>query len=163
MQGIRGKNVLITGSSSGIGQSIAIRFAQEGANVAINFRTSAAEAEMTHEQMHAAMDQVNQHGGKHILIQADVSKEDDVVRMIETTIKELGGLDILINNAGIQTPIDSHEMTTASFDRVIGVNLRGAFMCAREAIKHFLAQNKPGAIVNVSSVHQVIPKPRFLS
>src|SRR6266545_6048397 len=152
MQGIRGKNVLITGSSSGIGQSIAI-----------NFRTSVAEAEMTHEQMHAAMDQVNQHGGVHILIQADVSKEDDVIRMIETTIKELGGLDILINNAGIQTPIDSHEMTTASFDRVIGVNLRGAFMCAREAIKHFLAQNKPGAIVNVSSVHQVIPKPRFLS
>jgi len=163
MQGIRGKNVLITGSSSGIGQSIAIRFAQEGANVAINFRTSAAEAEMTHEQMHAAMDQVNQHGGVHILIQADVSKEDDVIRMIETTIKELGGLDILINNAGIQTPIDSHEMTTASFDRVIGVNLRGAFMCARESIKHFLAQNKPGVIINVSSVHQVIPKPRFLS
>jgi glucose 1-dehydrogenase len=163
MQGIRGKNVLITGSSSGIGQAIAIRFAQEGANVAINFRTSAAEAEMTHEQMHAAMDQVNQHGGKHILIQADVSKEDDVVRMIETTIKELGGLDILINNAGIQTPIDSHEMTTASFDRVLGVNLRGAFMCAREAIKQFLAQNKPGVIINVSSVHQVIPKPRFLS
>ncbi len=163
MQGIRGKNVLITGSSSGIGQSIAIRFAQEGANVAINFRTSVAEAEMTHEQMHAAMDQVNQHGGVHILIQADVSKEDDVIRMIETTIKELGGLDILINNAGIQTPIDSHEMTTASFDRVIGVNLRGAFMCARESIKHFLAQNKPGVIINVSSVHQVIPKPRFLS
>jgi glucose 1-dehydrogenase len=163
MQGIRGKNVLITGSSSGIGQAIAIRFAQEGANVAINFRTSAAEAELTHEQMHAAMDEVNQHGGVHILIQADVSKEDDVVRMIETTIKELGGLDILINNAGIQTPIDSHEMTTASFDQVLGVNLRGAFMCAREAIKHFLGQNKPGVIVNVSSVHQVIPKPRFLS
>jgi len=163
MQGIRNKNVLITGSSSGIGQAIAIRFAQEGANVAINFRKSAAEAEMTHEQIHAAMDQMSQHGGKHILVQADVAKEDDVVRMLQTTIQELGGLDILINNAGIQTPADSHEMTTESFDRVLGVNLRGAFMCAREAIKHFLAQNKPGAIVNVSSVHQIIPKPRFLS
>jgi glucose 1-dehydrogenase len=163
MQGIRNKNVLITGSSSGIGQAIAIYFAQEGANVAINFRKSAAEAEMTHEQVHAAMDQMQQYGGKHILVQADVSKEDDVVRMVQTTIQELGGLDILINNAGIQTPADSHEMTTESFDRVLGVNLRGAFMCAREAIKHFLAQNKPGAIVNVSSVHQIIPKPRFLS
>jgi glucose 1-dehydrogenase len=163
MQGIRGKNVLITGSSSGIGQAIAIRFAQEGANVAINFRKSAAEAEMTHEQVHAALDQMEQIGGKHILIQADVAKEEDVVRMVQTTINELGGLDILINNAGIQTPSDSHEMTTESFDRVLGVNLRGAFMCAREAIKHFLAESKSGAIVNVSSVHQIIPKPRFLS
>ena len=163
MQGIRGKNVLITGSSSGIGQSIAIRFAQEGANVAINFRKSAAEAEMTHEQVHAAMDTMSQHGGKHILIQADVAKEDEVIRMIQTTISELGGLDFLINNAGIQIPVDSHEMTTDNLDRVLGVNLRGAFMCAREAIKHFLAENKPGAIVNISSVHQIIPKPRFLS
>src|ERR1044071_5010201 len=101
MQGIRGKNVLITGSSSGIGQAIAIRFAQEGANVAINFRKSAAEAEMTHEQIHAALEQISQHGGKHILVQADVAKEEDVVRMFETTIQQLGGLDILINNAGI--------------------------------------------------------------
>jgi glucose 1-dehydrogenase len=148
MQGIHGKHVLITGSSSGIGQAIAIRFAQEGANVAINYRKSAAEAEMTLEQIHAATDQTNQRSGKHILVQADVAKEEDVVRMMATTLSELGGLDILINNAGIQTPADAHEMTTESFDRVLGVNLRGAFMCAREAIKHFLAENNPGAIVN---------------
>jgi glucose 1-dehydrogenase len=162
MQGILGKNVLITGSSSGIGQAIAFRFAQEGANVAINFRKSAAEAEMTLEQINIAAGE-RQPGGKHILIQADVAKEEDIVRMIETTIKELGSLDILINNAGIQTPADSHETTTESFDRVLGVNLRGPFICAREAIKHFLAENKPGAIVNIASVHQIIPKPRFLS
>jgi glucose 1-dehydrogenase len=163
MQGIRGKNVLITGSSSGIGQSIAIRFAEEGANVAINFRKSAAEAELTLEQIHASMDTMGQHGGKYILVQADVANEGDAIRMIQTTISELGGLDILINNAGIQMAADSHEMTTENFDRVLGVNLRGAFISAREAIKHFLAQNKPGTIVNISSVHQIIPKPRFLS
>ena len=67
--------MLITGSSSGIGQAIAIRFAQEGANVAINFRTGAAEAEMTHEAVHAAIDQMDQYSGKHILVQSDVSKK----------------------------------------------------------------------------------------
>src|SRR4029453_10754692 len=106
MQGIRGKNVLVTGGSSGIGQAIAIRFAQEGANVAINYRKGAAEAEMTHEAVHGAMDEIDQYSGKHILVQADVSKEDDVARMVQTTIQELGGLDFLINNAGIQTPVD---------------------------------------------------------
>ena len=163
MQGIRGKNVLVTGGSSGIGQAIAIRFAQEGANVAINYRKGASEAEQTHDIIHATLDQMGVHGGHHVLIQADVAKEEDIRRMFETTIGELGGLDILINNAGIQTPIDSHEITAESFDRVLGVNLRGAFLCAREAITHFLAQSKPGVIVNMSSVHQVIPKPRFLS
>jgi len=159
MKGVHGKNVLITGSSSGIGQAMAIRFAQEGANVAINYRKSAAEAEMTLKQAQAATSA----GGRHILIQGDIAKEDDVLHIIEATIKGLGGLDILINNAGIQNAADSHETTTESFDRVLGVNLRGAFICAREAIKHFLAENKPGAIINVSSVHQIIPKPRFLS
>ena len=159
MQGIRGKNVLVTGGSSGIGQAIAIRFAQEGANVAINYRKSAEEAQKTLEQAQAAGEQ----RGRHILIQGDVAKEADVLRMTETTIAELGGLDILINNAGIQAPADSQDLTADSFDRIIGVNLRGAFLSAREAIKHFLNENKPGVIVNVSSVHQIIPKPRFLS
>src|SRR5439155_9762140 len=104
MQGIRGKNVLVTGGSSGIGQAIAIRFAQEGANVAINYRKSVEEAEKTHDIIHAAMEQMNQHEGKHVLIQADVAKEDDIIRMVATTVGELGGLDILINNAGIQIP-----------------------------------------------------------
>lgn len=163
MQGIRGKNVLVTGGSSGIGQAIAIRFAAEGANVAINYRTGAAEAEQTHEIIHAVLDQMGAHGGKHILVQADVAKEDDILRMFGQTIGELGGVDFLINNAGIQTPSDSDEVSSESFDRVLNVNLRGAFICAREAIKHFLAENKPGAIVNMSSVHQIIPKPRFVS
>ncbi len=69
---------------------------------------------------------------------------------------------MLVNNAGIQISRPSHELSSADFDRVLAVNLRGAFMCAREAIRHFLAEEKPGAVVNVSSVHQLIPKPDYL-
>ncbi|HXV97979.1 MAG TPA: glucose 1-dehydrogenase [Anaerolineae bacterium] len=163
MQGLKGKNVLVTGGTSGIGQAIAVRFAQEGANVAINYRSMAEEAAETEAQVHTCVQKVQQHGVKDVLVQGDVSKEEDVVSMIQAVVERLGGLDILINNAGIQIPADSHEIDMERFDRVLAVNLRGAFMCAREAIKHFLAQDKPGVIINISSVHQVIPKPRFLS
>jgi glucose 1-dehydrogenase len=165
MQGIRGKNVLVTGGSSGIGQAIAVRLGQEGANVAINYRKGQEEAERTHELIHTCMDELQRCNadGHHILVQGDVASEADIRRIFETTIRELGGLDILINNAGIQTPVDSHELSAEQFDRVLGVNLRGAFLCAREAIRHLLGAGKPGVIINVSSVHQLIPKPRFLS
>ncbi len=163
MQGLTGKNVLVTGGTSGIGQAIAVRFAQEGANVAINYRKRAEEAAETEAQVHTCVKKVQQHGVKDFLVQADVSAEEDVIQMIRQVVETLGGLDILVNNAGIQIPADSDKMSMADFDRVLAVNLRGAYMCAREAIKHFLAEDKPGVIINVSSVHQVIPKPRFLS
>ena len=162
MHGIRGKNVLVTGGSSGIGQAIAIRFAEEGANVAINYRTGAAEAEHTHEVIHANLDKMMQHGGKHILVQADVSQEDEIVGMFEKVSSELGSLDILINNAGVAIAGASHEIPIESFDRVIATNLRGAYICAREAVKQFLAAAKPGVIINISSVHQLIPKPNYI-
>jgi glucose 1-dehydrogenase len=82
--------------------------------------------------------------------------------MFKTVLDEWGTLDILINNAGIQIPADSHEMTVQQFDRVLNTNLRGAFMCAQRAVQTFLSEGKPGSIVNISSVHQEIPKPRFL-
>lgn len=95
-------------------------------------------------------------------MRADVSKATDVSRMVREAIEALGGLDILINNAGIQIAGESHEIDVEAFDRVIAVNLRGAFLCAREVIRHWLAEGKPGVIVNISSVHQVIPKPRYV-
>ena len=162
MKGLKGKKVLITGGSSGIGQAIAIKFAEYGADVAINYYKNLEEAEKTEDAIAFYRNSVQQHGVKDILVQADVAKEDDVERMFKTVLEEWGGLDILINNAGIQIPADSHEMTVDQFDRVINTNLRGAFMCARKAIQHFLAAEKPGSIINVSSVHQVIPKPRFI-
>ncbi len=162
MEGLRGKNVLVIGGSTGIGQSIAIRFAQEGANVAINYRSSIEEAKKTEEMVQICIRKVRECGVRDLLVRGDVSKEGDILQMVETTIEGLGGLDILVNNAGIQTSGASDEIEIESFDRVIAVNLRGAYICAREAIKYFLAQDKEGAIINVSSVHQIIPKPKYI-
>lgn len=167
MRGLEDKVVLVTGGTSGIGQAIAVRFAAEGADVAINYRHNPEDAVETIAMIRAALDRcvhdIAACGVRHMLVQGDVSQEEQVRRMIDEVIAQLGGLDILINNAGIQTAADSHDMALADFDRVLAVNLRGAFVAAQVAIRHFLAENKPGVIINVSSVHQLIPKPRFLS
>jgi glucose 1-dehydrogenase len=162
MPGLKGANVLITGGSSGIGQAIAVRFAQYGANVAINYLRDPGEARDTEDRVEACVRQVRQEGVRDVLVRGDVSQEDDVVRMVGEAVERLGGLDVLVNNAGIQISRSSDELSSADFDRVLAVNLRGAFLCAREAIRHFLAEGKPGSIINVSSVHQTIPKPGYL-
>jgi glucose 1-dehydrogenase len=162
LPGLRGKNVLVTGGSSGIGQAIAVRFAEYGANVAINYLRRPEEAKDTEEQVHACTAKVAQMGVRDVLVGGDVSDEADVVRMVGEAIEGLGGLDVLVNNAGIQISRPSEELSSADFDRVLAVNLRGSFMCAREAIRHFLGDGKGGSIVNISSVHQLIPKPGYL-
>jgi glucose 1-dehydrogenase len=162
MPGLRGKGVLVTGGTSGIGQAIAVKFAEYGANVAINYLRQPGEAADTEQQVHACVNKVQQTGVRDVLVQGDVSQEDDVQRMVGRAVSELGGIDVLVNNAGIQISRHSHELASADFDKVLAVNLRGAFLCAREAIRHFLAEGKPGVIINVSSVHQLIPKPDYL-
>lgn len=162
MKGIQGKKVLITGGSSGIGQAIAIKFAEYGADVAINYYRDHGEAEQTETQIAWCRNQVQQYGGHDLLIQADVSKKEDVDRMFNTMLSEWGTLDFLINNAGIQIAADSHQLDIEQFTRVINTNTIGAFMCAQRAIQHWLSQDKSGVIINVSSVHQIIPKPRFV-
>jgi len=162
LPGLQGKNVLVTGGSSGIGQAIAVRFAEYGANVAINYLRSSEEARGTEEQVHACAARVKRMGVRDVLVGGDVSDEDDVVRMVSEAVAGLGGVDILVNNAGIQISRPSEELSSADFDRVLAVNLRGSFLCAREAIRHFLGEERGGSIVNVSSVHQLIPKPGYL-
>ncbi|MBL8236235.1 MAG: SDR family oxidoreductase [Bryobacterales bacterium] len=159
MERLKGKNVLITGASSGIGQAVAVRFAKEGANIAINYYRGAEGAEATRQQAAAA----RQSEGRQVVMQADVSDETQVKAMFDSFINEFGSIDVLINNAGIQKPSHSHEMSTADFDRILGVNLRGPFLCAREALGYFLKQGRGGAIINNSSVHEIIPKPKYLS
>lgn len=156
MKGLKGKNVLVTGGSSGIGQAIAIRFAEEGANVAINYYRGQAGAEKTQQQIEESSPTV-----KSLLIQADVSSEDDVNRMFDQALAELGGVDILINNAGYQLSGPSHEIPLSQFTNVIATNLTGAFQCAQRAIAHMLAEEKSGVVINVSSVHEIIPKPGY--
>jgi glucose 1-dehydrogenase len=152
---LEGKNALITGASTGIGQAIAVRFAREGANVAINFRNDPEQASTTEQLVHQTC-------ARAMLVQADISQEAEVKRMFAEVIQELGAIDILVNNAGIQKPAASHDVELADFDRVMGVNLRGAFLCAREAIRHFLSRGSRGVILNDSSVHEIIPKPKYL-
>jgi glucose 1-dehydrogenase len=162
VRGLKGKNVLVTGGTSGIGQAIAVRFAEYGANVAINYLRQPGEAAETEEQVHACVRRVKQEGVRDVLVQGDVSQEDDVVRMVDDAVRQLGGIDVLVNNAGIQISRPSEELSSADFDKVLAVNLRGAFLCARESIRRFLAAATPGVIINVSSVHQRIPKPSYL-
>lgn len=160
MKGLKGKCVLITGASSGIGRGVAVRFAEEGCRVAINYRSSSELPEAREtlaEVLH--VDPSTQ----AILVEGDISDEQQVVSMVSSTISKFGRLDILINNAGIQKATPSHELTLDDFKRIINVNVHGTFLCSREAIRHFLSRPGGGVIVNNTSVHQIIPKPEYLS
>ena len=166
MKGLQGKVAVVTGGSSGIGQAIAVRLGEEGVDVAINYVGRPEGAEATQESIEHGVDVCMKHmaasGTRPILVAADVSDEAQVASMFSTVLEEYGRIDILINNAGIQVAEDTDKLAVADFDRVLAVNLRGAFLCAQQAVRHFLDPGTGGAIVNVSSVHQVIPKPRFL-
>ena len=142
MRGLEGKTAIVTGGSSGIGQAIAIELGQHG-------------VQMCMKQMSAG-------GTRPILVAADVSDAGQVERMFGEVSDQYGGIDILVNNAGIQIAQPSDMLDAGAFDRVLAVNLRGAFLCAQQAIRLLLAAEKPGAIVNITSVHQIIPKPQFL-
>ncbi len=155
------KNVLITGASSGIGEACAIRFAEEGANVAINFNSGEERAQAVLKKANEASSAVGNSNGNHITVKANIAKEEEIKQMFGKTLDAFGSLDILINNSGIQAPVPSEQLEAAEFDRILAVNLRGAFLCAREAIRHFLTR-KGGVIVNNSSVHEIIPKPKYL-
>jgi glucose 1-dehydrogenase len=147
----------VTGASSGIGKAVAIALGQAGADVAVNYiggEQSALEV----------VNQIKDAGGRAIPVQCDVSKEDQVVAMFQKTIKEFGTVDILINNAGLQKDAEIDQMTLEQWNIVIGVNLTGQFLCAREAIREFKRRGvkkevsiSAGKIICISSVHEVIP------
>ena len=161
MKRLEGKNVLVTGGSTGIGRVTAIRFADEGANVAINYHASEREAEITLEEAQKTCSLIREKGCREMLVQGDVASEEDVKRIFREVLKAWGRLDILVNNAGIQIESPTHEMTADAYDRVLAVNLRGAFLCAREAVGHFLDRGGGGVILNNTSVHETIPKPHY--
>src|SRR5204863_9866100 len=119
MRGLKGKNVLVTGGSSGIGQAIAVRFAEYGANVAINYLTTPDEAAGTEQMVHDCLKNVRQQEVKDVLVQGDVSKEADVTRMVEQTVDGLGRIDVLVNNAGTQLSPPSAQPWQAAFEKVL--------------------------------------------
>jgi glucose 1-dehydrogenase len=151
---LEGRKALITGSSSGIGRSCAIRFSQEGADVCINY-FSEHEAEDANE----VVSQVEAQGRRAMAVQADVGNEEDVKRMVAAAHEAFGGLSILVNNAGIENQVPTMEMSLKDWERVLRTNLTGVFLCMRETAA--LMKDKGGAIINMSSVHQFIPWPGF--
>ena len=153
------KNALVTGASSGIGRAVAIRFAQEGAAVAINYIGSSDAAEETLDLVREASPSGY---AKHRIYNADVADEPAVLAMIANVVSDFGRLDILVNNAGIQLEAASELHSIADVRRVLDVNLVGSVICSQAAIRHFLSRTGGGVIVNCSSVHQIIPKPAFI-
>jgi len=158
MRGLNGKNVLVTGGSSGIGQAIAVRFAEHGANVAINYLTTPDEAAETEQQVEACIGRIRDHEVRDVLVQGDVSKEEDVIRMVEQTVDELGGIDVLVNNAGIHRRAPLAEMTEAEWREVIDTNLTRAFLVARALAPRMIAR-QGGKIINICSLMSEAGRP----
>lgn len=159
------RNVLITGASSGIGRAIAIKFAEEGLNVAIGCvnKNTATKAGQETKYLADELRKKKRKSGRTITVEADITHELAIRKMFSKVYHEFGTLDILVNNAGVQYSEDSHLAKMVNFDYVINTNLRGTFICARSAIQHFLKTANKGVIINISSVHEIIPKPKFIS
>ena len=141
------KVVLVTGSSRGIGRSIAISFAKEGANVIINYKKSTMDANIAYEI-------VSSYGNKCMAIKADVANENEVKKMIDEIISEYGRIDILVNNAGIAYDSDIDEKTTTNWQDTLNTNVLGPFLTSKYAGKKMLEQ-KYGKIINISSTNGI--------
>lgn len=153
---LQGRRAIVTGASSGIGAATAKRLGAEGASVCVNYYSE--KEQPAADEVAAAVDAA---GGRGICMQADVGDEADVQRMVATTVKELGGLELLVNNAGIEKQIPLVEMSLQDWEAVIHTNLTGAFLCMREASKVLAQNGGGGVVVNMSSVHEFIPWPGF--
>lgn len=151
---LEGKVVVVTGASSGLGRAIAKRFGQEKAKVVINYYKNA-------EKSDELISEIKEAGGEAVKIQGDVSKEDDVKKIIQFAIDTYGTLDVMVNNAGIQNEVPSEELSLEDWNKVISTNLTGIFVGSREAIAYMLKHDIKGSIINMSSVHQIIPWPHF--
>jgi glucose 1-dehydrogenase len=151
---LAGKVAIVTGSGSGIGQAIAERFAREGANVVVDYRNHIDQANETRSKIEAA-------GGKAIMVRADVSKIEDGTNLVEQAWQQLGSCDILVNNAGIEKRAAFLDVTEADYDAVLNVNLKGAFFLTQAFVKRLSDAKKPGAVINVSSVHEDMVFPNF--
>lgn len=156
-----GRVALVTGASRGIGRAVAELFAREGATVAVNHHGDHAAADAAVEALHAAGAAEGHAARPHRAVEADVSRPDAVAAMVAEVVANCGGLDVLVNNAGIQLETPGDGFDHAAFLRVVGVDLIGPALCAREALKVFLSRPGGGAIINTTSVHERIPKPGY--
>jgi glucose 1-dehydrogenase len=152
------KVAIVTGSSEGIGRSIALALANSGeySGIVTNSRKG--------QEAQQVADEITTLGCDSIAVEADVSKESDCIKLIEDTFKRYGRIDVLVNNAGTQKDVPFEETSIEEWYKIIAVDLTGPFVCSREAVRHMEKQPYPkgGCIINISSVHQIIPKPHYI-
>jgi glucose 1-dehydrogenase len=151
---LQGKVAIVTGSGSGIGQAIAERLAQEGADLVVDYRDHVDQAQATVDKIVAA-------GGKAVMVHADVSNLADCTNLVEQAWQQLGSCDILVNNAGLEIHGDFLDVTEKDYDTVLDVNLKGAFFLTQAFVRRLKAAAKPGRVINISSVHEDMVFPHF--
>ncbi|MFD1722025.1 SDR family NAD(P)-dependent oxidoreductase [Amnibacterium endophyticum] len=152
MGSLDGKSVVVTGGNSGIGKAIVLAMAAEGASVVVDW--------VAHEdQTEQLLQQVRDAGGKAVGVEADISKADDLHRMMQKAVDEFGRLDVLVNNAGIETRQSLLDTTEEDYDKVMAINMKSAFFASQAAAKRFIDQGDGGLILNISSVHEDWPMP----
>jgi glucose 1-dehydrogenase len=149
---LEGKAVVVTGGNSGIGEAIVLAAAAEGANVVVDYVADPEEASGLIQRIEAA-------GGKAVAVEADVSKIDDLQKLVQAAVDSFGRLDAFVNNAGIETRTSILETSESDYDKVMTVNLKSAFFGTQLAAKQFIAQGDGGLVVNISSVHEDWPMP----
>jgi glucose 1-dehydrogenase len=156
MSRLEGKIALVTGSSQGIGQGVAIRLAKEGAKIIVNYHANPDGADET-------LDEIRKAGSDGISVQADLGKTEDIDSLIQQSVTKFGQIDILVNNAGLEKRAPFWEVQESDYDLVLHVNLKGVFFTTQAFVKHVMARKAPGRIINMSSVHEELPFPHFAS
>jgi glucose 1-dehydrogenase len=149
---LEGKAAIVTGGDSGIGRAIAVELGRQGASVTVNFHRNEAAADATVKEIEAA-------GGRGQAVQADVSSVADIQRLVDRTVEAFGGLNVMVNNAGMETRTSTLDTTEDEFDLVISVDLKGPFFGVQLAAKQMIAQAGGGRIINISSIHEDWPMP----
>jgi glucose 1-dehydrogenase len=150
---LQNKVAVVTGSATGIGRAIVERFAAEGAAVCIDY------VEGQEDLASGAVEALTRHGKKAVAVKASVSDESDVQKLVDETVRQLGGLDIFVNNAGIEHKMPFVDTPLDLWNKVIAVNLTGPFLCCRAAAREMVKQGRGGRIINISSVHEDLPMP----
>lgn len=149
---LEGRTVIVTGGNSGIGESIVLAAAAEGANIVIDYIQDADETASLITHVEAL-------GGKAVGVKADVSKVADIQKMVDKAVSTFGHLDVIINNAGIETRTSILDTTEEQYDRVMDINIKSAFFGTQCAAKQFIKQKTSGVVINMSSVHEDWPMP----
>jgi glucose 1-dehydrogenase len=149
---LQDKVAIVTGAATGIGQAIAVRFAREGAAVAIDYIGKPEVAANTQAQISSA-------GGKSVAVPADISRPDQVQNLIDAAMKAFGKLDIVVNNAGIEKKLAFVDYPLEELQKILDVNLIGPFLVSQAAARQMIQQGRGGRLINISSVHEDLPMP----